>query len=71
MSAGEDRGITMHKYDYALLALAALILAAAFVMASSEGSASGDRQWAPAEGIHLSGIHRSIAVLPDEHFPPH
>ena len=63
----------MQKYDDALLALAALILAAAFVMASPEGSATGNRQWAPApaDGIHLSGIHRGTAISPDEDFPPH
>ena len=60
----------MHKYDYVLLALAALILAASFVMASPEGLATEQRRWAPAD-IHLSGIHRSTAMLPDEDFPPH
>jgi hypothetical protein len=59
----------MYKYDYILLALAALILAAAFV-ASPEGSATTERQWAPAD-IHLSGIHRSTAMLPDENLPAH
>ena len=71
MSTGEKRGIAMQKYDYAVLALAALILAVAFVMASPEGSATGNRRWAPAEGIHLSGVHRSTANLSDEDFPPH
>jgi hypothetical protein len=61
----------MHKYDYALLALAALILAAAFVIFTPEGSSTGTRHWAPADGIHLSGIHRSTGILPDEDFPPH
>jgi hypothetical protein len=59
----------MHKYDYILLALAALTLAAAF-FASPEGSAEGTPQWAPAD-IHLSGIYRSTAMLPEEDFPPY
>ena len=59
----------MHKYDYILLALVALMLAVGF-MISPGGSASGDRQWAPAD-IHLSGVFRNIALLPEEHFPPH
>jgi len=62
-------GIVMHRYDYVLLALAALILAAAF-FASPEGPAAMNPQWAPA-GIHLPGGYRSTAMLPDEDFPPY
>ena len=58
----------MYRYDYVLLALAALVLAAAFLV-SPKGSA-GRLQWAPAE-IHLSGIHRNTAMLPEEDFPAH
>ena len=59
----------MHTYDYALLALAALILAAAFI-ASPEGKATTERQWAPAD-VHFAGVHRGTAMLPEEDFPPH
>jgi hypothetical protein len=59
----------MHTYDYIVLALVALMLAAAFAT-SPEGAPTIDRQWAPAD-IHLSGIYRSTAMLPEEHFPPH
>jgi hypothetical protein len=62
-------GTAVHKCEYALLALAALILAAAFV-ASPEGSAATERQWAPAD-IHLSGVYRNTAMLAEENFPPH
>ena len=58
----------MHNYDYIVLALAALILAAAFLN-SPEGSAMPERQWAPAD-LHFSGVHRSTAMLPDDDFPP-
>jgi hypothetical protein len=61
----------VHRYDYALLALAALILAVAFLIVSPEGSATGTPQWAAADGIHLSGISRSTAILPDDDFPAH
>ena len=70
MSAGQERGIAMRKYEYAALALAALTLAVAFAIASG-GSASGKLQWAPSSGIYLSGIHRRMAILPDDDFPPH
>jgi hypothetical protein len=58
----------MHKCDYVLLALAALTLELAFT--ASPDSASTKPQWAPAE-IHLSGVHRSTAMLPEEDFPPY
>lgn len=60
----------MSKYDCVLLAFAAFVLAIAFAIAP-EGSASSHRQWASTASIHLSGISRNSALLPDEDFPPH
>jgi hypothetical protein len=59
----------MNKFDYALLALATLILAGAFLI-SPEGSATGNPQREPANDAYFIGNNRSAAILPDEDFPP-
>jgi hypothetical protein len=59
----------MHKYDYILLALAALTLAPAF-MTSPEGAATMDRLRAPAD-MHFSRVERNTAMVPDDDFPAH
>jgi hypothetical protein len=70
MSAGEEQGNAMNKFDYALLALATLILAAAFVI-SPEGSATSNPHGEPANDMYFLSTHRSAAILPDEEFPPY
>jgi len=61
----------MHRYEYAVLALAALILAAVFVV-SPEGSATQNPQEVPANDIYFLSSQRSAAAaLPDEDFAPH
>jgi hypothetical protein len=60
----------MQTHDYAFLALAAVIAAAA-ILISPKGSASVKQPWMPGYGLDLSGINRSVGPLPEEEFPAH
>ena len=72
MSVGNEQGIVMRTYEFAVLALAALILAAAFAITfPPEGSATVKREWSPAFTLHFAGVHRNAPNLLDDDFPPH
>ncbi len=58
----------MHTHDYVLLALAALIIAAAFALLSESGATGESIQ--PYQ-MDLSGLNRNAGYLPEEEFPAH
>jgi len=61
----------MKPYDYVLLVLAALVLAAARIGAPHTGAtATANGMWAPY-GIDLSALTRNAGHLPEEEFPAH
>lgn len=60
----------MQTQDYAILVLAALILAGIFAISPN---ALAPANGTPSAGysIDLSGINRNAPFLPEEDFPPH
>ncbi len=58
----------MHTHDYVLLALAALIVAAAFALLPDAAATSEPMR---AYQIDISGLNRNAVYLPEEDFPAH
>lgn len=58
----------MHTLDYRLLALAALLIAAAFALLPDQ-AATGES--AQRYQIDISGLNRNAGYLPEEEFPAH
>jgi hypothetical protein len=61
----------MRKHDYALLALAALLVGTFIAISPKITTVASEASTTELYGIDILGLTRNAKDLPDEHFPAH